>query len=202
MGRYDKFGRPELPSLGQRWRPHPLWGPLGCFFALVVLGLAYGLASWFYERNAEAHWVIVPPDVLVPGRDPLLGAKLFTALVLAFLVYALLGLMYALAIKGTGATFYTPLDVPAPIRRRRRLVVFGFVRRWVWVLALGLGVFSVHWAMARAVWTPPDWLYPPAGFPLPYIYLYVLAALIWWAVLQGVVVLLEWLVIVLLRGLR
>ncbi len=200
MGRYDKFGRPELPPLSQRRQPHPLWGPLGCFFALTILALAYGLASWFFEANKQAHWVTVPPDVLVPAKDPLLGVKVFTAFTLAFLVYALLGMVYAFAARVTGATMYTPLDVPAPVRRRRRFVLLELLRRWALLLALPLGGVTGQWFVGQQIATIPAWLVAPG--PVPYLYIYFIGWLVWWFFLEGLVMLLELLAIQMLRWLR
>ena len=183
MGHYNRYERPPMPTWEERLRTaHPLWGPLGCVFAVLIFVMGYALAVLALQSETVRAWLTIPPNLLVKGSDPLLLVKGLLALVFAVVVYALLSLIYAVLAKAVQATPTTPLDVRTPVRRRRRRSPLRLLRLLIPYLSLMLGVATIVKLRGQAWFQPPQSLQVPG--PLPDAVLYLIATAVWWFVLQ------------------
>ena len=144
--------------------------------------MGYALAVLFLQFNAQHHWITLPPTLLVHGSDPYLLVKGVFTLGFGFVLYVLLGMVYAALARVTHATPKTPLDLPPPRRRRRPMSVQRLLQPVLLLLAVALGVMSVEWLRGQPWAIFPDSLRIPG--PVPDLFFYVLLATFWWFVLQ------------------
>ncbi len=197
MGRYDRFDRPPLPSWRRRWeQAHPLWGPLGCLFAVLLLALGYAVAVLVLQMDAVRRWVATSPGLLVQGRDPWLLAKGLFTLIFGLGFYALFSLIYAALVRAFGATPDAPWDLRAPVRRPRRGLVRE-LRALAPILGLGMAWWSVSWVQDQPWYRPIPALQIPG--PVPDLFFYVLAFGIWYYAFQVFFDLLNALLLTLLK---
>ncbi len=118
MGMY-RIGEPdpEVPSLTERLREHPIWYGLGCLLALLIPILSYLLTLWILDLNAEHRWFAIPPELILQEPLPLIGRvppytllHLVMTLVIALLLFGFLSLVYAVLYRLFGGSPYLPFD--------------------------------------------------------------------------------------------
>lgn len=199
MGRYDRFDRPPLPSWQERWsQAHPLWGPLGCLFAVLLLVLGYALAALALQNEAVQRWVAASPGLLVRGSDPYLLVKGLFTLIFGLGFYALFSLVFSALLRVLGGTPETPWDLRAPMRRPRRPLT-QVLRTLAPLLALGATLWTVPWVKAQPWYRPIPALQMPG--PVPDLFFYLLAFGIWYYAFQVFFALLNALLLALLKAL-
>lgn len=199
MGRYDRFDRPPLPSWRRRWeQAHPLWGPLGCLFAVILLVLGYALAVLTLQNEAVRQWVDASPGLRFQGADPYLLAKVLFTLAYGLLLYGLLGLIYAALLRTFEATPDMPWDVRAPVRRPRKRLL-RVLQGLAPVLSLGMMLWTVPW-MKTQPWYRPIPAFQVPG-PIPDLFFYVLAFGLWYYLFRVLAVVLNMLLLALLKAL-
>lgn len=199
MGRYDRFDRQPLPSWRKRWEEaHPLWGPLGCLFAVILLVLSYALAALTLQNEAVQRWVAAAPGFHFRGIAPDLVAKILFTLVYGALLYGLLGLIYAALLRTLRATPDVPWDLRAPVRRPRKRLL-RVLQGLAPVLGLGMALWSVLWMKSQPWYRPIPALQVPG--PVPDLFFYVLAFGLWYYLFQVLAVLLNMALLALLKAL-
>ena len=197
MGRYDRFDRQPLPSWRRRWEEaHPLWGPLGCLFAILVVVLSYALAVLTLQNRAARLWLLASPLLRFHGLPPYLMAKILLTLVYGVLLYGLLGLIYAVLLHIFGATLDMPWDLRAPVRRHKRRLLH-LLEKLTPLFALGMTLWSVPWMKHQSWYRPIPALRVPG--PVPDLLLYVLAFILWDYLFEAFVLLLNGLLLALLK---
>lgn len=106
-----------------RWKIHPIWRGIGCFFIVFIPIASYVLALMLLQENARRRWISLPPEVVVTvnvpgiGAVPHLYANLIFAAVVAVMFFSLLTVFYAALYRMIGPSRYGPLDEPPPKRR-------------------------------------------------------------------------------------
>lgn len=119
MNKYRGYER--QPSLYEpRNGVHPIWQGIG--FGLMVLTpiLAYFGALVLLDENAKRGWIAIPPDMLAPGRDPLLYMKIALTVALMLVIFTVFQLIAFVLYRLFGPPRYGPLDVPPVSFRGRR----------------------------------------------------------------------------------
>ncbi len=108
---------PEVPTITERLRAHPLWYGLGCLLALLVPLLAFGLSVWLIQLNATYRWFPIPPQLIRREPVPIIGripplTPLYLTLtgVLTFFLLGVITVIYALIYRLLGGSPYTPYD--------------------------------------------------------------------------------------------
>jgi len=139
MSKYRTYQRQAPPP--QR-DPHPIWRGIGCFIALVVPVLSFGISSILIQA-APSMGIQLPVELLgrplmpeymfaVPGLVGFfkwlesidnLYALLLGTFIVAVLLSAVLALIYAFVYRIVGPPRYTELDAPidnVKVRRYKR----------------------------------------------------------------------------------
>ena len=119
MGRSNWQYRVHEREREQRKTLNPIWRGVGCILIVVLAGLGYGLAHWFYTQNQVENWIYLPPELIWPSFAPFLGDGMLFKLIFAGLAimlgYTIVSFIYAVAFPIEPGE----LDMPAPKRTRR-----------------------------------------------------------------------------------
>ncbi len=109
---------PEIPSLSKRLQAHPVWYGLGCFLALLIPLIAFGLSLWVVQLNETYRWFPIPPQLIQREPLPFIGrvppyTPLYAVLTLVFTLFlvAVASFLYAIVYRLFGGSPYTPYDV-------------------------------------------------------------------------------------------
>lgn len=114
MGKYSAYVLP--PSDQKKKEAHPIWRGIGFILAFAVPIFSYIAALEIFQQNQTQHWFPIPNDLIVPwGSDPYLAIKIFIAIVLIVVIFAVLSLVTFMVNSAFGAPRYGPLDSP-PLR--------------------------------------------------------------------------------------
>ncbi len=121
MGKYTDYKR--QPSLSERetsTKLHPIWQGVG--FGLMILTplLGYFGALALLEENSRRNWVTISADLLAPGKDPLLYAKIILTVALTLVIFTVFQLFTYVLYRLFGPSRYGPLDVPPVAYPKRR----------------------------------------------------------------------------------
>lgn len=117
MGLY-RIPEPEIPTITERLRAHPVWYGLGCLLALFLPLVAFGLSVWLIQLNSLHHWVTIPPQLILREPLPIVGPippltplyLLLTGVITLFLL-SIITILYTLVYRLLGGGPYTPYDV-------------------------------------------------------------------------------------------
>jgi len=123
MGRDTWRHRQVERERARAQRIPPGWRAMGCVLFLLFAAGGYFFAEWFLAANAEAHWLPIPPGLVVLPYAPWVPVGLPLKLLVAgvFLVVGLgiLNVVYAVLFPYQPGEYDSP-PVPRPPKKRKR----------------------------------------------------------------------------------
>ncbi len=91
---------------------HPIWRGVGFFLIVLIPVLGYVGSLLVIKSNAAQPWLRIPPQLIVPGPDPLILLKVILTILIGSFVYFILLLITFIVYRFFGPTRSGPLDVP------------------------------------------------------------------------------------------
>jgi hypothetical protein len=110
MPKYDQYQR----TTTQKEKPkiHPVWRGIGCVMIVVIPALSYLAANFLINSRASFSWVLIPPDLISSHlKDPLLWVKVFYAVIIALILFLIMGVITFVINRIFGPTKRGPYDV-------------------------------------------------------------------------------------------
>lgn len=118
MSKYSMYQK-ELPPNPSKMPPHPVWRGIGCILLVVVPTVSFIAASFLVKNRGSIDWLLIPEDIVFPRIwDPFILVKLVYALILTFVILALITMFTFLSSKIFGPKKYGPVDVPPEEAKR------------------------------------------------------------------------------------
>jgi hypothetical protein len=73
---------------------HPVWRGIGCIMMIVIPAFSYFAALQLVNHRDAFPWVIIPADIVIAsGKDPLIFVKLVYALMIALVLFLIMGII-------------------------------------------------------------------------------------------------------------
>jgi hypothetical protein len=111
MPKYDQYQRTAAP-LKEKTKIHPVWRGIGCVMMIVIPGLSYLAANFLIKSRDVLTWVMIPQDLVFKQlKDPLFWVKIFYALVIALVLFLIMGVITFVIDKFFGPPKRGPYDV-------------------------------------------------------------------------------------------
>lgn len=104
----------DLPPKPSKLPMHPIWRGIGLILMVVLPIGSYLFASMLIDNQDRYSWVIVPTDIVLNRypQDPMILVRLLYALIILFIVAAVLAFFTFLMSSLFGPSRYDPYDAP------------------------------------------------------------------------------------------
>lgn len=110
MPKYSQY-QADKPKEDKK-RIHPVWRGIGCLLMVLIPAFSYFSAIQLFKTPEKFTWVIIPEDIVISTfKDPLILVKLLYAGVIAFIFFAVIGLITFVIERIFGPSRYGPYDV-------------------------------------------------------------------------------------------
>jgi hypothetical protein len=111
MPKYNQYQRTATPAK-EKTKIHPVWRGIGCVMIVVIPVLSYLTANFLIKSRATLTWVMIPQDlVFTQLKDPLFWVRIFYAVVIALILFLIMGVITFVIDKFFGPPKRGPYDV-------------------------------------------------------------------------------------------
>jgi hypothetical protein len=111
MSNMDRYSnKPKIRN--DQKQAHPIWRGVGFGLMVILPIISYATALILIGMNNSEHWIMIPRDLLVRNRDPLLLIKVVLTLILMAGFAIILTLIFQILYGIFGPSRYGPTDVP------------------------------------------------------------------------------------------
>jgi hypothetical protein len=104
--------KPEPQENPAKKPAHPVWRGVGCGLMIVIPVLSYIAGSYFVSNADGFQWMVIPQEMVIRWKDPLLLVKLLYAAIFAAGLYLLLSVITFFVNRFFGAPRFGPQDIP------------------------------------------------------------------------------------------
>ena len=93
MSKYNQYqsstSRPD-----EKKKVHPIWRGIGCLLVVIIPFLSYVGSIYLVGMKANLTWLIIPEEIIYKNaKDPLIFVKIIYAFIIAFILFAVLGMI-------------------------------------------------------------------------------------------------------------
>ena len=110
MTKYDNYWEQKKPLKNKG--PHPIWMGIGFLLLIIIPGISWAASLLLIDEDLKTGWVRITPDMIAPGADPMLYAKIFLTIVISLILFTLIYVIYFIIYRFIGPKRYGPLDAP------------------------------------------------------------------------------------------
>jgi hypothetical protein len=110
LSKYDNYWQERKPI--KKKGPHPIWMGIGFLLLLIIPTMSWAASLILIEQDLKYGWYRLTPDMIAPGADPLLYAKIFLTIIISSVFFVLLYVIYFIVYRFIGPKRYGSLDVP------------------------------------------------------------------------------------------
>ena len=113
MPKYDQYQtRKPMEDKKEKNKVHPIWRGIGCVMVAVIPFLAYSGAVLLFNNRYKFPWLSIPQEIVFPTiKDPYLMVKILYAIIIAFVLYVIMGIITFVIDKAFGPSKKGPYDV-------------------------------------------------------------------------------------------
>ncbi len=116
MTRYGEVKEDEI----RKRKIHPIWRGVGFILIILIPIISYIGTLVLLETNMRNNWVVIPPSLLISGKDPYLLLKIILTICLIFILGCLFTLITFFLTSIFAPPRYGPYDIPpVPYRGKR-----------------------------------------------------------------------------------
>jgi len=110
MSKYDNYWEQRKPR--KTVAPHPIWMGIGFLLLLIIPTISWFGSLLLIDEDLKTGWYRLTPDMIAPGADPLLYAKIFLTIAISLVLFVVVYVIYFLLYRFVGPKRYGALDVP------------------------------------------------------------------------------------------
>lgn len=111
MPKYNQYQGVTAPKK-EKQKIHPVWRGIGCIMVVVIPLLSYFAANFLIKSRDVLTWVLIPQDlVFAQLKDPLFWVKTFYTVIIAFILFLIMGVITFVIDKFLGPSKRGPYDV-------------------------------------------------------------------------------------------
>lgn len=111
MPKYDQYQR-TTSSVKEKPKIHPVWRGIGCVMIVIIPFFSYFTANFLIKSREAFPWVLIPQDlVFTQLKDSLFWVKIFYTVVIALILFLLMGIITFVIDKFFGPPKRGPYDV-------------------------------------------------------------------------------------------
>ncbi|PKO01980.1 MAG: hypothetical protein CVU43_10370 [Chloroflexi bacterium HGW-Chloroflexi-5] len=111
MPKYNQYSSYSKP-IKEKPKIHPVWRGIGCLMIIVIPVFSYFTANFLINTRYAFSWVLIPQDLIFTQlKDPLLWVKIFYAVIIALLLFLIMGIITFVIDKFFGPRKRGPYDV-------------------------------------------------------------------------------------------
>jgi hypothetical protein len=115
----SKYNTNQEKSPERNKRAHPIWRGIGFIFMILAPILGYAATEVLLSENAKQGWVLIPVELIINGKYPLLLVKGILVLFFIFLFYTIFTLLTFILSDLFAPPQYGPTDV-RPLKRKEK----------------------------------------------------------------------------------
>jgi len=111
MPKYNNYQR-TIDPVKEKPKIHPVWRGIGCVMIVVIPTLSYLMANFLIKSRDVISWVVIPQDLIFTQlKDPLFWVKMFYTIIIAFILFIVLGVITFVIDRFFGPPKHGPYDV-------------------------------------------------------------------------------------------
>lgn len=112
MSKYSMYQK-ELPPNPKKLPVHPVWRGIGCILLVVVPIISFIASTILINNRQHIKWILIPEDIIIQKLwDPYILVKIVYALILSFVLLAIITIITFVTNRLFGPRPYGPVDVP------------------------------------------------------------------------------------------
>lgn len=111
MPKYNQYSRIAAPEK-EKPKIHPVWRGIGCVMIFIIPIFSFFTADFLVKSRDVLKWVLIPQDLIFSQlKDPFFWVRIFYTVLIAFVLFLIMGIITFVIDKFFGPSKRGPYDV-------------------------------------------------------------------------------------------